>query len=118
MQEYSEKDILQQFDEIIVLTERMNNAVLTRACEVKALEEFYSTRMPLLKRLAEWKQAATNATQNFLQQWNARAAALAYADRELLSALNTLKEEYQEKLRDSVKRKYLLIYSKGNNHGY
>lgn len=118
MQEYNEKDILQQFDDIIVLTERMNTTVLSKAFEVQVLEEFYSIRMPLLERLVGWRSTVTSANTNFLQQWDTRVAALVDADRELMSAIDTLKEEWQEKLRDSVKRKYLLIYSKGNNHGY
>lgn len=118
MQKYSEENILQQFDEVIVLTERMKRAVLINGFETKALEEFYSVRMPLLEHLAECRGSATEDSQGFRQQWNTRAAALADADKELLSALGTLKDECQEKLRDSVKRKYLLIYSKGNNHGY
>lgn len=118
MQKYSEENILQQFDEVIVLTEQMKRTILVSDFEVKTLEEFYNVRIPLLNQLAGYKSTVTGGNQDFLQQWNTRAAALVDADKELLSALGTLKNDCQEKLRDSVKRKYLLIYSKGNNHVY
>jgi hypothetical protein len=115
MQRFSEEEALQQFDEAIALTMRIRQLLESDASDMDTISDLYDKRTLLLEQLANWKRFVPIGTgeAGFRSRWDERASALMDCDREVVTVLGTLKHTYQEKLRENMQKKYLLIYSKG-----
>lgn len=113
MQRFSDDEVLQHFDEAIALTVRMRQILESGTSEMDLMSDLYDKRTVLLEQLTNWKRLSPMGDERFRARWNERASALMDYDREVITVLGTLKHTYQEKLRENMQKKYLLIYSKG-----
>lgn len=113
MRRFSEDEILNQLDEAIALTVQMRQLLESNTSEMDVMSDWYDKRTVLLEQLTNWKRSSPMGGERFRARWNDRASALMDYDREVITVLGTLKHTYQEKLRENMQKKYLLIYSKG-----
>ena len=108
--------ILESLDRAISLTYNLQHELMENG-DLSVLEQLYEERGSVLEGLQAVRSSLPNETE-FMKQWNKSTAQLVEADRELLAVLGVIKDTYQEKVRHSNQQKYLLIYSKGQRHGY
>lgn len=115
MQKSEQATAVKYFDEALELTRRMR-LLLSGNCDMEELGQMYDQRGEILAELQHVRGVLTSP--EMVELWNKYTAQLVEADRELLSALEIVKDMYQEKVRQSNQQKYLLIYSKGQQYGY
>lgn len=116
MQRFDLTTILAHFDRAIGLTNRIRQE-LSANSDLEAIGQMYGERETILSGLHDIRHTLPGERE-CTEQWNKKSAQLVEADRELLSVLEVIRDTYQEKVRQSNQQKYLLIYSKGQRHGY
>lgn len=117
MQKFDGVAALRRLEEALELTGRIRRSMSEENTE--ALGRLYDAREAVLNELQEYRRSLPMDDRDFVRQWNDYTGKLLEADTELLSVLGVLRDTYQEKVRKTTQRKYLLIYSKQEQrHGY
>lgn len=81
---------------------------------IEKVVDLYSKRGVALSKIDSWRHENEETLQEpgFANEWNVRVQELQEIDRELMHCASEVKDDVERRLRELMKRKYLLIYSK------
>ena len=84
---------------------------------VEEIADSYSRRGKILQEIDNWRRAHADefADEGFQARWQERAHKLEECDAQLLRDLPALRRQVHDQLVDLNKRKYLLLYSRGQS---
>lgn len=116
MQKYK-NDMLAQVESALHLTIRMNEALEANRNNVDDLDRLFSERGKLLNEIHKYGRGNGTELQELhsSEEWQVKTQMLAEADTRMMSAMQNRMERVKNDLRATVRRKNLLIYSKGKS---